>query len=198
MKRRQAFTVLEILLAAGLFLLLSVLLVDVFRRSARAALQGSTRASLVQQTNAACHRFAREVERSIYESASCGGSTFSCLSALDTNGVFVYDEATRAPRWQYYLVFYLDSANHQFRLRKIPVSGTPTENAPAPLETFPPAQPLSTYASGGQAIAQEIYACEFSLTPGRLATMIVGAQGQRRDRAQPEIYVQTTLVNLRN
>jgi hypothetical protein len=197
-KRRNAFTVLEVMLAAALFLVLSVALLNLFRYASRAALQGSTRAGLVQQTNAACHRFAREVERSLYESTSCSASIFSCLSAVDQSGRFLYDAPTRQPRWQRYLVFYVDTVHRQFRLRSVPVTGTATETSPAPIEMFPPAAPLSSYASGGQAIAQEIYACEFRVNPEGLVQFWVGGEARRRDRAQPEVFVQSTTVKFRN
>lgn len=198
MRQRNAFTVLEVMLAAGLFLVLSVALMNLFRYASRAALQGSTRASLVQQTNAACHRFAREVERSLYESSTCTASAFSCLSALDSNGRFEYDAATRQPRWQKYLVFYVDTAERQFKVRTVSVTGTPTETTPGPIEMFPPMAPLATYATGGQAIAQEIYACEFGVTAEGLVQFWVGGEARRRDRVQPERFVQSTTIKFRN
>lgn len=194
---RRAFSVLEIALGLGLFSLLGLLLLTAFRSTSRAMVVGQTRATLLQETNIACARLSREVERGLYDSLSLGGSCCSLLSALDQQGTFQYQVATGVPRWQNFLVFYLDASTSRLRLRTVPVAGTPTETAPCRLEQFPPMQAITTYCNAGQNIARQIYALDFQVSGRQLVTSI-GAQLYRPDRTTPDRVIQTTVSNFRN
>lgn len=194
--KRRAFTLVEVLIAGSLFCIISALLLAVFLSGSKAMILGTVQANVVQQTNVACFRFSREVERSIYEASSCNASACSILSAVGPNGLFTYDAGTNIPRWQDYLIFFHDATRKQLRLARRSVVGTPTETAPITIEQFG-GVPLSNYANGGTVIAENIYACEFQLLAQRQARLAVGAEGVRPGRPM-ERYSQQLLVNFRN
>lgn len=192
----RAFTLIEVLVAASLFCVISAGLLAVFLSGSRAMIQATVQANVVQQTNVACYRFSREVERSIYEASSSNGSACSILSAIGPNGLFTYDAGSNIPRWQDFLIFYHDAARKQLRLSRCSVVGSPAETAPVTIEQFG-GVPLATYVTGGTVIAENIYAAEFRLLPQRQARLAIGAEGVRPGRPL-ERYVQQLLVNFRN
>ena len=200
--KRRAMTLLEIMVASSILLLMMGVLFSVYRMGASAMMKGTVHTELVQETNVACHRLTREVERSIYLSLSSTSAPaapgVSFLSAVNGSDLFAYDNATTMPRWQNFLIFYYDPVALELRLRKVPTVGTPTEGAPRTIELFGAALPLATYLTGGTVVSRSISACAFNVTPEQQLIMEITAQKKRYGSPTPESYKQRTLVNFRN
>ncbi|MGE0489600.1 MAG: hypothetical protein AB7S38_10345 [Vulcanimicrobiota bacterium] len=201
--RTTAFTLAEVLVAAAVASLLLSAIFFIYRTSASAWMKGDTVTQLRNQTMIASGKISRDLERSIYSSLSLSpdGKAIAFLSATDANGRFQYDVGNESPRWQNYLIYYLD-VDSKLKLRRVSVVGSPQETGPTVIDGFGPNQPVSTYTNGGELVADEIAECQFSselLANGNhLLRLRLRASQQRYGSERPESFELESVTYLRN
>jgi type II secretory pathway pseudopilin PulG len=193
MTGQRGATLIEVLIAAGLFLLLSLLMVLGWSQGARAWRTVSERNEVLGQAQ----RFLRLTEKEL-ETASASGleiaATGAAMAYASTFGVsnpetFEVDSASGALRWQKQVIVFYDPANRAVLRRQMPVSVTdPAYLVPTPISSIDLGSGLRAvafYATSGQVAARQISALSFSIE-GRQVTIRVGLLTQQNRQANFE------------
>ncbi len=197
---KKGFTIAEVLVASGVFLLMLGVLVAVFYQSTAVMMKGTSQSSLQRDALG----FGRKLSNAIhYGTASSltvatDQSGISLLTSDDTNGRFRYDPALSIALWSNYQVFYFESAQNLIRNRQISVIGFPEEAAPGPIESFDSAQPIENYFTGGKPVLRDVQTVTFEEPlPGLVKVDIELARDDTRKEG-PETYTFSLTRNFRN
>ncbi len=195
---RKGATLAEVLVGGFVLSLLLLAVTEIYRNATAAWIKGEQQSALLQQVQLGLTRIDKEVERSVYDSLSIS-SDFrgaALLSALYSDGVFMFDAPTQQPRWQNYIVFYHDPPTRELRRVEVPVVGTPQETAAAPIENFGAMTPIENYFVGGEVIARDIEQCVFGVTPDGLLSVLLKAT--KKGKSTVDEVEMTTQSGFRN
>jgi type II secretory pathway pseudopilin PulG len=200
---RSAFTVLEALLSMALLSLMLVAAFWCYRMGALAWKKSEAQSELQNTAQLLQSRLCREVERSIYASASADppgtGTAFALLLPVTNGGDVALNSAEFVPSWQRYGVFYLASEG-ELRFRDIPLApGSPEANNPEPIDRYDAGgmQPLSSYRTGGQVLGRGVRLFEVRLSQG-LAEFTLRVERPRFTGGTPESYMLHVASAFRN
>ncbi|MCA9796902.1 MAG: hypothetical protein KC910_34065 [Candidatus Eremiobacteraeota bacterium] len=149
---------IEMMIAAGIFLLLTAVLFMIFFMGAKAWRKTDQRADVTREAQLATARLIREATRSSFLSLSItpDGRAVSFLSPMDDNGQFVFDAAGNT-RWQRFVIYYCDLTAGELRRLEVPLPvGSTLGQFPEPIERLNPPKTLSGYLTGGRVIARDL------------------------------------------
>ena len=166
MKRRRGVTLIELIVASTLLALLTGALFMGWDTGARSWLTASRKTERLSRLQLAL----RQIEKGLESSANQGLAFQNAPGIIafpmayplkSTSGIgFVYQPGTSSPQWQKYAVFYFDGASRTLRTREVTIPvANPAATTTTPLTTFDDGsgvKPLSSYATGGAAVAEEI------------------------------------------
>ncbi|MFA5507868.1 MAG: hypothetical protein WC314_15275 [Vulcanimicrobiota bacterium] len=165
----RGFTVPEVLLSAGLLLLLGVLLMAGWAKAVAAWKTVQQKNEIVSQAQ----RFIRLLEHELEASSTSSVETVSSPPVLsfastfdqDNRRDFVADSVSGALNWQKQVVYYHRSDSSEMWRRELSVSSAQTAYAmPTHLSAIDfgsGRRPLGFYATDGQPVAREIESVEF-------------------------------------
>lgn len=163
MKRRGAFTLAEVLVAAGVLLLLIGLCTEIFLIASKGLSklrdqQGAQAAQLTVQTRMHhdAHR-ARNKSLLLQNGQPPGGWTLSMLTAETQNGLPAWD-STGQIIWQAWVQYRYRGDRHTLERQRQELS-TPSADPPA---TMPPAWPVTTE---GHRLAEQVEAFDLRVNP---------------------------------
>lgn len=179
MRRRRGGTLLEVLIAAGIFLSLSLLLLAGWSQGTRAWRTVSERNEILGQAQ----RFLRLTEKELEASSASGVEirtpTADALSYASTFGIsdsqgFEVDSVSGALRWQKQVILYHDSASQAVLRRQLPVpAGNTAYLSPTPISAInlgSGPKPITFYLNSGEVATRQVTALSFSLE-GRRAVV---------------------------
>lgn len=197
---RVGFTLVEVLVAAGVFLLILGALVSTFYQSTAVMMKGTSQSSMQRDALAFGKRLSNAIEYGTAGSLSVAAdeSGMSLLISDDANGRFRYDPASSTALWSNYDVIYFDSVSHEVRSREVSVVGFSEEATPGPIESFDAGDPIETYFSGGQPVLRDVQSASFKEPlPGLVRVDIeLARDDSRKDGA--ETYNFSLVRNFRN
>jgi hypothetical protein len=178
--------------------LLFGVLVFVYRTAVSAWSKGDKQTELRQNILVCTEKITRDLERSTYASVSASSDLrgLAFLSAQDVDSDFQFDAASQQPRWQKFLIYYLDTTDKTLRRREVSVVGTPLELSPDIIDTHA-GQPVDDYLNGGQPVGQGIDTVEFTIEPSTVRVKF-SATGSRIGSKVPEKFELETLAFPRN
>ncbi|MEW6279273.1 MAG: hypothetical protein AB1758_11660 [Candidatus Eremiobacterota bacterium] len=159
--KRAGATLIETLIGLSLLCLLMLMMFFIYRVGASAWKKSEAQTQLLQEGQVVTGRLSREVERSVYDSASLdpgpnNGTAVAFLTCWnETANRYEYDAASRSPIWQRYEICYYDSATQEVRWTQAPFVPSTT---PAPLGG------LAGFRNGGRVLARNVTRCDFVLT----------------------------------
>lgn len=197
---RNGFTVAEVLVASGIFLLMLGVLVAVFYQSTAVMMKGTSQSSLQRDAQG----FARKLGNAVLFGAAASlsiaadQSGLSLLTSDDADGRFRYDPVLSQALWSNYQVFYLDSAEGVIRNRQVSVVGHPEEAVPGPIENFDEAQPIETYFSAGKPILHYVRKASFKEPISGLIKVNIELARDDTRKDGPETYTFSLTRNFRN
>ena len=162
-------TLIDLMVAMGLFMLLTTALFAIFFLGGRAWRKTDDRYELLRNTQVVAAQIAREAERSSAFSVSIvPGRAVSFLSPVNDAGNCVTDNFGLI-RWERYVIFYLDAATQQVRMLHVPLLPASLERAtPQPIERFfslTGMHPLADYLVGGRILGRRITLFEPEMPP---------------------------------
>lgn len=150
----------------------------IYRQGANAWKKSEAQTDLVHSARGVSARLEREIERSIYDSASLdAGTAVAFLSSYDdATQRYDYDAVNRTPVWHKYLICYYDAAAREVRWKEVPIAPT---TAPTPLAG------LAGQRNGGVLLAKDVTRCDFVLSD-RLLQLNLELQRKRYGSEAPE------------
>ena len=163
-------TLMDLLVAMGMFLVLIGVLFAIFFLGGRAWRKTDDRYELLRNTQVVLAQIAREAERSsVFSVTIIPGRAVSFLSPMNDAGNAVTNNLGDI-EWERYVIFYLDPASQQVRMLDVPLLATSFERGtPQPIERFASLtgpHPLSYYLAGGRLMGRRITLFEPEIPPG--------------------------------
>lgn len=186
--------------------ILGMLLVAIFliyRMGAASMMRADAETELTQNAQILSRNFAKDVEQTVYDSVSLApdNSAVAFLSGIYGSD-FQVDSAGN-PLWQKYVVYYHDRAQRRvFRQEVSLPAGASQIYTPAPIDTLAGLD-VTSYATGGDRIADNIYGCSFELdfqppTNTPILLLRVDARKARYGNTEEEMVQVDSAVRMRN
>lgn len=205
LKGSRGTTVVELLVAATVLSLLSLLTLALFKTGASGWRKLEAQSGLLADYEVLAGKLTKEIQRSVGVSASTGsfpdGDTVAFLSAVDDTGTFTLDTSgSYEPVWQKYLIFNYDKTKRQVTLAEVKLlPGSPEALAPEPIETYDAGLlSLAAYrATEGRLLMKDVDSCTFSLANSILTMEITGSR-KRYGREDPETLHMKASAAFRN
>ncbi len=189
----------ELLVASGMFLMLTAVLFAVFRVGASSWLKGDAQSEIISKLQVVTSKLELELTRagSASLSISPDGRALAFLTANDADGRFHYDPLDKSALWQRYLLFHYSTASGNLLLDEVSVLGTAQETTPVPIEMFE-GRAMDSYFTAGRIVERQISGCEFELLSPELVRVTLSAQKTRYGRKDRETFETETVLQLRN
>lgn len=198
--RRRAFSLLEVMLAAAILAVLSVVTFELFRSGLWSWKRASGVSVLLQDLNTATAQLTAWLQRSSADSLLVA-TDHKAISGLDCKqgDQPVQLGATGAPIWQKYRVAYLDGTTLRLRdvelLASAPQRGTPTTILA--YDGGAGVQPFSSYLAGGRVLCENLQTCRFTLEGDRIL-IEYRLEHHKFRSSRPELLSVQTSVLARN
>ena len=199
--RTRGFTVAELLIASSMFLLILGLLFFTLHQSTNTMLKGTTQSDFVHSTQVFSNKFTQIVQYSSARSTTIAddGSGMSVLSAEDDSGKFHFDPTLSQAIWQQYIGLYFEESSRQILKFQLPVTGSPEQLNPGPIESWGPSpQALQNYFGGGQPLPREVKKAVFTQPTPSTLHLEIRLEKTRAQSRVPEFYNFQTARSLRN
>lgn len=203
MRGNHGITIVELLVASFVLGLLGLLTVALFRTGASSWKKLEAQSSMLAEYEVLNEKLSREIQRSVYASASTAvspdGSTLAFLSAIDEHGVFVLNPTTHEPEWQKYLIFYFHQPTRKCYMAELPLAaGSPEKDTPETLENYDAGSGnLNDYRKDGRLLMTDLDVCNFTLADSML-NLEIGGSRSRYGSSQPEVLKMTNSTAFRN
>ena len=199
MRGRRGLTVIELLVASGMFLMLTAVLFAVFRVGANSWLKGDAQSEIISKLQVVTEKLELEVTRASSASLSISpdAKALAFLTANDTDGRFHYDPVEKSALWQRYLVFHYSESSQNLLMDEVGVVGTAQEKTPIPIEDFE-GRNMSDYFGSGKIVERELSGCEFEMLSQQLVRVTLSARKKRYGRTDEETFQTETVLQLRN
>ena len=168
--RASGQTLIEILVATGLFTILLAALFFLYNFGAASWMKGNTKSELLGEIQKFQARFTRAVELTSFVSLTIdtGVPDAVCfLSPLNDDGDFQFNPYLNRPRWQKYLFFYRDTTSGEVFQAEQSVLGTEAELAAKKIGNTVSDRllDLSLYKTGGRAVLRNSKSLTFRIMP---------------------------------
>lgn len=195
---RRGLSLVEVAVSLCLLSLLMGLMFHIYRLGSMSWRKTEGQTELLHNCQVVTSRLAREVERSVYASASAGPGAVAFLSAVNvTTGEVSLNPTTMLARWQQYLVFYFDAPSRQVFLRNVALlPSDPEGDTPRPIEQYATGgpQPLANWLNQGKVLARDIYRCDFLLNDGTLTVSLEGEKPPVGNAPPEKLSLRTTTL----
>lgn len=200
--RARGFTLLELMVAGSLFLLLGLVLFELYRVGASAWHKSDSQLDVLRNLQVVLTRVSREAQGSSLASESHDATALSFLTAVKDSTGFVVAPVTFRPVWQRYFVCYYDAGRQSVSVREEPLlPASPEASAPGPIDNFAGpsgTQPLAFYCNSGREIARGITSFQASTTEPDLLELTLEGQQKRYGSKKLESIRLKTTVRMRN
>lgn len=166
-ERERGLSVVELSVAAGLFLVITTILVSALFQAVKVWKLGDQRTNLINSAKAVFADVGWELESSHLHSVELdqveGILTFvSPFGSREgpTRDAFLIDPASGNLKWSKYVVIFHHSASSEIRKRELLIpAGAPAENSPLPLSLVDigfGARPLTFYVGDGRVLSRHV------------------------------------------
>lgn len=187
-------------MAATVLALSGLLTVVVFRVGAGGWKKLEAQSTMLADYEVLTSKLAREVQRSVYSSASKAfdpnGESLAFLSAVDDTGTFLLDNTTFAPKWQKYMIFYHDLAARRIYHTHLDLdpSSTIVDN-PDVITNYPEGTGnLNNYRTGGRLLMTDMDVCTFDLADSMLTVKVEGSRKRYGDEKPETLKMEFSLA----
>jgi prepilin-type N-terminal cleavage/methylation domain-containing protein len=211
MRRTRGFTLLETIVAMGVFSILLASLFLIYTMGANAWMKSDTNSELLGKVQVLTSRVSRSVARSSFLSLNVhsAGDAVSFLSPVNDAGEFQYDPFLNRPLWQEYLFIYRDAANGQIREASRSVVGQPAETVPLRIRGADDTRiaNLSRFLRDGKLLVDGSASLQFRILPLAVADriggrerleMVVVVEQDVRGQTAPRRIESRTVMKFRN
>lgn len=184
--RRCAFTLLEVMLAAGLLSLLLLMHLAIFQSGMSGWQKVEAQGSLLQQLQVSGARWVQSCTQASGSCVDLDTEAMALLSPLTDSQSATTDPVSGQIVWRATRLFYRDSATQEFRQRTLKWS-TPRQN-PLTIEEVDfgsGLQSMGFYRSGGHVLGRNVQLAQFS-RQGSCWQLLLRAAQKRYGREQLE------------
>ena len=189
----RGHTLLEMVLAAGMLMVLMVTIILVYVVGASAWRKGDTQAELLQDLQTSGARLSVDLASSSYEGLSVGPSFVSCLSPVDKDGKLAYQAGQPLLRWARFRRWALSSSGELLRRDFDVPSSSPVVTAPVPLESF-----VGGPYAGGSLMMRNMTVFSVTMAGVRTLRVTMTAEKKRYGHRDPEKVSRVFVVRVNN
>lgn len=190
------------MVAGSLFMLLSLVLFELYRVGASAWQKSDSQVDVLRNLQTVLTHVSRDAQGSSFASQSNDPTALSFLTAVQGAAGFVVDPTTFRPIWQGYRVYYYSPALKTVSVREEPlVAGAPETSAAGPIENYAGpsgAQPLAFYCNSGRLLASGVTRFQVDVTAPDLIELTLEGQKKRYGSERLETLRLKSTVRMRN